>query len=253
MARTTVATRGRQDAGVATGGRKAVGKNAAQAAGGGTNEPSRTRAGRKSKGSRSYGTKLCPRCGEELFEDMDICYGCLYDFSWAERLEGGGGEAKHFAARESLPAGEPAWDEGLPPAELDGLEDMGVTLDLALPSKHRPAVDGDCLWVRSGDVEFVLPLPPGGILVGRGGDANVVLHSIAASRRHLFFGFDEDGLYAEDMGAKNPATLAGREIDSRTRVRPGQTVSVCGTLFTYLAPKNKPPRREKSWEPDVPF
>ena len=23
----------------------------------------------------------CPRCGAELFEDMDVCYGCLYDFT----------------------------------------------------------------------------------------------------------------------------------------------------------------------------
>lgn len=26
-------------------------------------------------------TKRCPVCDEELFEDMNICYGCLYDFS----------------------------------------------------------------------------------------------------------------------------------------------------------------------------
>lgn len=30
------------------------------------------------------GTKTCPRCGEELFADMDVCYGCLYDF-WREQ------------------------------------------------------------------------------------------------------------------------------------------------------------------------
>ena len=27
-----------------------------------------------------YGEKRCPRCGEVLFDDMDVCYGCLYDF-----------------------------------------------------------------------------------------------------------------------------------------------------------------------------
>lgn len=26
-------------------------------------------------------TKSCPRCGATLFADMDVCYGCLYDFS----------------------------------------------------------------------------------------------------------------------------------------------------------------------------
>lgn len=25
--------------------------------------------------------KKCPRCGQELLQDMDVCYGCLYDFT----------------------------------------------------------------------------------------------------------------------------------------------------------------------------
>ena len=24
--------------------------------------------------------KACPRCGATMFEDMSVCYGCLYDF-----------------------------------------------------------------------------------------------------------------------------------------------------------------------------
>ncbi|MCI1666384.1 MAG: FHA domain-containing protein [Atopobiaceae bacterium] len=27
------------------------------------------------------GMKVCPRCGSRLFEDMNVCYACLYDFS----------------------------------------------------------------------------------------------------------------------------------------------------------------------------
>ena len=34
-------------------------------------------------GDEGFETKTCPRCGEVLFADMDICYGCLYDFSQA--------------------------------------------------------------------------------------------------------------------------------------------------------------------------
>ena len=33
-------------------------------------------------------TKVCPCCGQRLFADMDVCYGCLYDF---RRRSGGGG------------------------------------------------------------------------------------------------------------------------------------------------------------------
>lgn len=28
--------------------------------------------------------KTCPQCGAKMFDDMDICYGCLYDFSREE-------------------------------------------------------------------------------------------------------------------------------------------------------------------------
>lgn len=41
-----------------------------------------TRASADSKDSVQHicTTKRCPVCDEELFEDMNICYGCLYDF-----------------------------------------------------------------------------------------------------------------------------------------------------------------------------
>lgn len=28
-----------------------------------------------------YAKKTCPRCGERLYADMQVCYGCLYDFT----------------------------------------------------------------------------------------------------------------------------------------------------------------------------
>lgn len=28
--------------------------------------------------------KTCPQCGAQMFDDMDTCYGCLYDFSREE-------------------------------------------------------------------------------------------------------------------------------------------------------------------------
>lgn len=37
------------------------------------------------KDREGAGLKTCPRCGEVLFADMDVCYGCLYDFSRDER------------------------------------------------------------------------------------------------------------------------------------------------------------------------
>lgn len=47
------------------------------------------------RGRMEYGTqgageqdvqsvKTCPMCGAKLFSDMDVCYGCLYNFSDAD-------------------------------------------------------------------------------------------------------------------------------------------------------------------------
>lgn len=42
--------------------------------------------------------RTCPRCGAKLFEDMDTCYGCLYDFKQSE----------HAGAMRNYPMGTPA-------------------------------------------------------------------------------------------------------------------------------------------------
>lgn len=57
----------------------------------------------------SAGTKRCPRCGEVLFSDMSVCYGCLYNF---ERND------KESSVGLLVPDD---WDAGLPPLGL--LED----------------------------------------------------------------------------------------------------------------------------------
>ena len=69
-----------------------------------------------------YATKVCPRCGARLYEDMNICYGCLYDFS-----------------RDAVPPEEPAGsgpgDEDDGPAQEGAGERPGPddTQDLTLP------------------------------------------------------------------------------------------------------------------------
>ena len=49
--------------------------------------------------SMSYQVKICPRCGEGLFQDMGVCYDC---YTQAEADEIG-----------------KQWDEGLPPAVIE--------------------------------------------------------------------------------------------------------------------------------------
>ena len=70
--------------------------------------------------------KRCPRCGELLFEDMDVCYGCLYDFTREPyHLPEGmiGGTSEVGATRDEMCL--PAIDEPF------GLEGRGERMQLA--------------------------------------------------------------------------------------------------------------------------
>ncbi len=35
--------------------------------------------------NEAMNTKVCPRCSAVLFADMNVCYGCLYDFNWVSK------------------------------------------------------------------------------------------------------------------------------------------------------------------------
>ncbi|MGN0075949.1 MAG: FHA domain-containing protein [Parafannyhessea sp.] len=172
-------------------------------------------------------TKVCPRCGEELFSDMDICYGCLYDFS----------NPPNSVVGAAMPAsdGERGRIEGDVTEEADpSVEgELDATLPLDVPQDTIGRGTGG-LWVRTSDMETKVDVPPGGLVVGRAPDCDVILHSIAVSRRHVSFCPGQGCLEVRNLGAKNPATIGGREITDTFKMKRGQTVSVCGTLFTYV-------------------
>ena len=106
-------------------------------------------------------TKTCPRCGEELFRDMDVCYGCLYDFTRKPDLP-------PLAADEGKPEAccSDGWDRDLPPMEEElGLGDpmsMDETQDLSL-AMHPVGIR-----IRDGILEMTVPLGEEPITVGRG-------------------------------------------------------------------------------------
>lgn len=76
--------------------------------------------------TNTLSVKVCPRCGELLFQDMEICYGCLLDFGGTSSLVCDV-EKKRNRRMVNLPTIEPEtnsvldevgeeWDKGLPPA-----------------------------------------------------------------------------------------------------------------------------------------
>lgn len=211
---------------------------------------------------KAYKTKVCPRCGEVLFADMHVCYGCLYEFP-AEQdgaatrdsekpVEGETGAASQYAELPELREDEPfLWDAGLSPMEsAPRWEDD--TLDLSVADSPTDAGTGGprdagvetspppseiLCWVRTPSADVRLPIPEKGLVLGRDSTSDVVLHSRAVSRSHVRIlpaGGGEKGMRVVDLGATNPATFSGREVRGEVLVPLGWTVSVCGTFVTAV-------------------
>lgn len=91
--------------------------------------------------SQAEQTKVCPRCGMELFADMDVCYGCLYDFT-RERASPGMDEGALLGSS----GGEPWGDIDEPDVRAEGadpLGDMGALDTEEMTSYPFPAAPKD--------------------------------------------------------------------------------------------------------------
>lgn len=179
---------------------------------------------------KGLGTKRCPRCGEVLFEDMDVCYGCLYDFTREQKAEGLPPDASSAFARDGAVVYNVPWEvSGIPPGDMreDELEPVPASL---------PADDASGLSVRikSESMEVTLPLPQDGLLVGRGNVCDVILHEPAVSRHHVRIVPRGHTAVVEDCGSTNRARLRGKEVASTTTMEVGDVLDVCGTLFFLL-------------------
>lgn len=178
-------------------------------------------------GEDKTATKRCPRCGQELFSDMEVCYGCLYDFT---RDRDPAGMPQDFVGNSETLVSEVPWGLGFAPDGSDADDEADTALVCAQPQESA----GGRLFVRiqSESVEVTVPLPPDGLLVGRGSVCDVILHSRAVSRHHVRIVPRGDGAVVEDCGSTNRATLRGREVESTEAMDLGDVLSVCGTLFS---------------------
>lgn len=175
--------------------------------------------------NEGVGTKRCPRCGQELFADMEVCYGCLYDFT---RERGVGGMPQDYVGNGDTMVSEVPWDLGLPPSELHPEDETDTALVCAQAQEGSPLA----LRIQSESVEVTIPLPEDGVLVGRGSVCDVILHSRAVSRHHVKIVPRDGGAIVEDCGSTNHATLKGHEVESSETMEVGDVLSVCGTLFS---------------------
>lgn len=181
-----------------------------------------------------YATKVCPRCGARLYEDMNICYDCLYDFSRDGSSDGDDEEGERGRCEEALPE---------PPAvvrPLDAGEPLGPgdTQDLSIPPEALLRADEVGMLLRTPTVDLWVPVSPdAGCVIGRDPANDVVLHAPTVSRRHLGLVPTPDGMEVSDLGATNPATYRGEEVRGSVVVPYGDSVEVCGCVLTMTGPE----------------
>ena len=208
--------------------RAGVPRRGAQAAGEGSQaklDVSRATSQAMVDDTQVLATKFCPQCGQELFEDMAVCYGCLYDFS-RDDTQRVPALPDPLSTEDEVDEEAVLWiaqvDDG-----REGRESVGKGLATFLPTQYG-------LFVQTGDVDLVVPLPDGGVSVGRMPTNDIVLHSRAVSKRHLLLLPTDEGVRVEDQGATNPAILKGREITGSLTMAVGETIDVCGALLTLV-------------------
>ena len=158
-----------------------------------------------------YETKACPRCGAVLYADMNVCYGCLYDFSRDK--------TRHARLLPEPPsAGE--------------VEQATAVLGATTP----PGTDEVGVQLRTSLLDVWVSVPPEGLSFGRSPANDVVLHSPAVSRRHLRLTPTPDGMEVVDLDATNPALYCGRDVRGRVIAPYGDSIDLCGCLLTMTGP-----------------
>jgi len=75
------------------------------------------------------------------------------------------------------------------------------------------------------------PITPGGLVVGRGTDADLRITDPGVSRRHVRFGLDGAQVSVRDLGSTNGMSVDGRRVEQAT-LRAGSVVRIGNTTMT---------------------
>lgn len=213
------------------------------------------------------GLKTCPRCGAKLFADMDVCYGCLYDFTRGAEPEVGAvadatlaelaSELEEPEARQADPChhacgacqgpAAPAVPAPSPKVAPRAQASPSYPQPQALPL--RPAENADprdaevlepvaplmspsCVRVSCGGMTVPLEVGEAGLTLGGDADCAVVLDHPAVSARHLLLSLVGGVLVARDLGAANPVLINGWALVGSCPLRCGDVIEVRGAGVT---------------------
>lgn len=211
------------------------------------------------------GVKVCPRCGQVLFEDMDICFDCLYSFekdayglkarvrpTLQEAVGAPPGLGRELPVLDPGHTGDPLDDIELDEIDEADTDAPDTHIDEPVVSarhkKREPDTQDDTLnfdeleltkavspqpmqfrvVIRAKDMQVHVPVTQRGLTVGRGEDNDIVLRSRLVSRRHLCLTPLDGGVTARDCGATNPTIVHGKPLEGSASVGAGDLIEICG-------------------------
>ena len=203
-------------------------------------------------------SKRCPRCGELLFDDMDVCYGCLYDFTREpyrlpegmidQSLEGPQDalpqpQAPQATAPGRLPAPQAATLAQPPIAPVQPPTPQAAALAQSPTAPVQPPVPQAApipmpvslpntrerkLVLKTHELNLALPLPSKGLTLGRALDNDIVLYAASFAEHHLAFVPRAEDVLAVGLVAGAFERVDGPAQNGCASLRAGDAISVGG-------------------------
>lgn len=196
--------------------------------------------------------KSCPQCQALLFDDMHICFNCLYDFErvptsvqlpdldepdlldnahvienpshvWKNdtAMQPSCGEIRSHADFD-ISATEQSKEN-----TLDNTTELPCLNDASLTSQHL-------IRVSSRDMSCIIGFYKQDIVIGRDSLCDIVCHNSAISRRHLLIRRHSEGIEVENLQAKNPALYRGRPLLTKQVLHQDEQIDMCGITIELV-------------------